>query len=92
MTTTNRIVNEKCHQLELENQQLNEKLKRLSGLNGVANKLVSELKAEIRKLQAKSDSQFDVDVAKTEVRKISVPCVPPTALILLQIYMCQTDQ
>ena len=92
MTFTNRIVNEKCHQLELENQQLSEKLKRLSGLNGVANKLVSELKAEIRKLQAKCESHFEVDVTRTEVRTISFPCVPPTALILLQIYVCQTDQ
>ena len=72
MTVTNRIINEKCHQLELENGQLTEKLKRLSGLNAVANTLVNELKAEIRKLQEKSKSQSEEEIAKTEVSTLSV--------------------
>ena len=76
MTVTNRIINEKCHQLELENGQLTEKLKRLSGLNAVANTLVNELKAEIRKLQEKSKSQSEEEIAKTEVSTLSVLFVP----------------
>ena len=76
MTVTNRIINEKCHQLELENGQLMEKLKRLSGLNAVANTLVNELKAEIRKLQKKSKSQSEEEIAKTEVSTLSVLFVP----------------
>ena len=76
MTVTNRIINEKCHQLELENGQLTEKLKRLSGLNAVANTLVNELKAEIRKLQEKSKSQSEEEIAKTEVSTLSVLFFP----------------
>ena len=76
MTVTNRIINEKCHRLELENGQLTEKLKRLSGLNAVANTLVNELKAEIRKLQEKSKSQSEEEIAKTEVSTLSVLFVP----------------
>ena len=76
MTVTNRIINEKYHQLELENGQLTEKLKRLSGLNAVANTLVNELKAEIRKLQKKSKSQSEEEIAKTEVSTLSVLFVP----------------
>ena len=76
MTVANRIINEKCHRLELENGQLTEKLKRLSGLNAVANTLVNELKAEIRKLQEKSKSQSEEEIAKTEVSTLSVLFVP----------------
>ena len=76
MTVTNRIINEKCHRLELENGQLTEKLKRLSGLNAVANTLVNELKAEIRKLQEKSKSQSEEEITKTEVSTLSVLFVP----------------
>ena len=72
MTVANRIINEKCHRLELENGQLTEKLKRLSGLNAVANTLVNELKAEIRKLQEEKEAQIEEKVAKIEV--IAVPC------------------
>ena len=53
-----------------------EKLKRLSGLNAVANTLVNELKAEIRKLQEKSKSQSEEEIAKTEVSTLSVLFVP----------------
>jgi len=53
-----------------------EKLKRLSGLNAVANTLVNELKAEIRKLQKKSKSQSEEEIAKTEVSTLSVLFVP----------------
>ena len=76
MTVTNRIINEKCHRLELENGQLTEKLKRLSGLNAVANTLVNELKAEIRKLQEKSEFQSEEEIVKTEVSTLSVLFVP----------------
>ena len=76
MTVANRIISEKCHRLELENGQLTEKLKRLSGLNAVANTLVNELKAEIRKLQEKSKSQSEEEIAKTEVSTLSVLFVP----------------
>ena len=72
MTIANRIVNEKCHQLELENVQLGEQLKRVGGLNAVANTLVNELKAEIRKLQEEKEAQIEENVAKIEV--IAVPC------------------
>ena len=67
MTFTNRIVNEKCHQLELENQQLGEQLKRLSGLNAVANTLVNELKAEIRQLQEEKEAQIEERAAQMKV-------------------------
>ena len=67
MTIANRIVNEKCHQLELENVQLGEQLKRVGGLNAVANTLVNELKAEIRKLQEEKEAQIEEKVAKIEV-------------------------
>ena len=67
MTFTNRIVNEKCHQLELENQQLGEQLKRLSGLNAVANTLVNELKAEIRQLQEEKEAQIKEKAAQMKV-------------------------
>ena len=67
MTTTNRIVNEKCHQLELENQQLGEQLKRLSGLNAVANTLVNKLKAEIRQLQEEKEAQIEKKAAHMKV-------------------------
>ena len=76
MTVANRIINEKCHRLELENGQLTEKLKRLSGLNAVANTLVNELKAEIRKLQEKSKSRSEEEIVKTEVSTLSVLFVP----------------
>ena len=76
MTLANRTVNEKCHQLELENVQLGEQLKRVGGLNAVANTLVNELKAEIRKLQKKSKSQSEEEIAKTEVSTLSVLFVP----------------
>ena len=76
MTVANRIINEKCHRLELENGQLTEKLKRLSGLNAVANTLVNELKAEIRKLQEKSEFQSEEEIVKTEVSTLSVLFVP----------------
>ena len=72
MTIANRTVNEKCHQLELENVQLGEQLKRVGGLNAVANTLVNELKAEIRKLQEEKEAQIEEKVAKIEV--IAVPC------------------
>ena len=72
MTIANRTVNEKCHQLELENAQLGEQLKRVGGLNAVANTLVNELKAEIRKLQEEKEAQIEEKVAKIEV--IAVPC------------------
>ena len=72
MTIANRTVNEKCHQLELENVQLGEQLKRVGGLNAVANTLVNELKAEIRKLQEEKEAQIEENVAKIEV--IAVPC------------------
>ena len=72
MTLANRTVNEKCHQLELENVQLGEQLKRVGGLNAVANTLVNELKAEIRKLQEEKEAQIEEKVAKIEV--IAVPC------------------
>ena len=71
MTIANRTVNEKCHQLELENVQLGEQLKRVGGLNAVANTLVNELKAEIRKLQEEKEAQIEEKVAKIEV--IAVP-------------------
>ena len=67
MTIANRTVNEKCHQLELENVQLGEQLKRVGGLNAVANTLVNELKAEIRKLQEEKEAQIEEKVAKIEV-------------------------
>ena len=72
MTIANRTVNEKCHQLELENVQLGEQLKRVGGLNAVANTLVNELKAEIQKLQEEKEAQIEEKVAKIEV--IAVPC------------------
>ena len=72
MTIANRIVNEKCHQLELENVQLGEQLKRVGRLNAVANTLVNGLKAEIRKLQEEKEAQIEEKVAKIEV--IAVPC------------------
>ena len=71
MTIANRTVNEKCHQLELENAQLGEQLKRVGGLNAVANTLVNELKAEIWKLQEEKEAQIEEKVAKIEV--IAVP-------------------
>ena len=71
MIITNRIVNERCHQLELENQQLGEQLNRLSGLNAVANTLVNKLKAEIRQLQGEKEAQIEEKVAKIKV--ISIP-------------------
>ena len=77
MTLTNRIVNEKCHQLELENQQLGEQLKRLSGLNAVANTLVNKLKAEIRQLQGEKEAQTDEKAARIKV--IGIPCEPGQA-------------
>ena len=69
MTITNRIVNEKCHQLELENQQLGEQLKRLSGLNAVANTLVNKLKAEIRQLQGEKEAQIE-----EHIKVIGISC------------------
>ena len=72
MTIANRTVNEKCHQLELENVQLGEQLKRVGGLNAVANTLVNELKAEIQKLQEEKEAQIEEKVAKIKV--IAVPC------------------
>ena len=48
MTIANRTVKEKCHQLESENRELAEKLKRVGGSNAVAKQLVSELKAKIK--------------------------------------------
>ena len=68
MTFTNRIVNEKCHQLELENQQLGEQLKRLSGLNAVANTLVNKLKAEIRQLQEEKEVQIEEKATQMKVK------------------------
>ena len=72
MTVTNRIVNEKCHQLELENRQLSEQLNRLSGLNAVANTLVNKLKAEIRQLQGEKEAQIEEKAAQIKV--IGIPC------------------
>ena len=71
MTVTNRTVNEKCHQLESENRELAEKLKRVVGSNAVAKQLVNELKAEIRKLKEEKQA-IEENVAKIKV--IAVPC------------------
>ena len=71
MTVTNRTVNEKCHQLESENRELTEKLKRVVGSNAVAKQLVNELKAEIRKLKEEKQA-IEEKVAKIKV--IAVPC------------------
>ena len=71
MTVTNRTVNEKCHQLESENRELAEKLKRVVGSNAVAKQLVNELKAEIQKLKEEKQA-IEEKVAKIKV--IAVPC------------------
>ena len=45
-------------------------------MNAVANTLVNELKAEIRKLQEKSKPQSEEEIVKTEVSTLSVLFVP----------------
>ena len=71
MAVTNRTVKEKCHQLESENRELAEKLKRVGGSNAVAKQLVSELKAEIRELKEEKEA-IEEKVAKIKV--IAFPC------------------
>ena len=76
MTIANRTVKEKCHQLESENRELVEKLKRVVGSNAVAKQLVSELKAEIRKLKEEKEA------IEKKVAKIKVIAVPFSTMLL----------
>ena len=75
MTIANRTVKEKCHQLESENRELAEKLKRVGGSNAVAKQLVNELKAEIQKLKEKG-------AIEKKVAKIKVIAVPFSTVLL----------
>jgi len=59
---------EKCQELELKNRHLSEELSEIVKLNADENGLISELKAQVRKLEQEKESlQNEVQIVKAEV-------------------------
>lgn len=59
---------QKCQELEAENKQLSEKLRKLSGFNNTNIELYNVSKAQVRKLEKEKEYlQNEVQIAKTEV-------------------------
>jgi len=65
MTEDSRKVYQKCENLQAENMQLSEQMKKLSVFNDHNVTLVNTLKAQARKLE--QEKQNEVQIAKTEV-------------------------
>ena len=68
MKGSSRKSHQKCHQLERENRQLSEQMKKLSGFEAGSTTLINNLKAEVRELGIEKETlQNEVQVVKIEV-------------------------